>query len=1058
MPKLNKIFNHVKNNINYEKNYLLGMILIIILYSFCYGWILISTNYFPYVTDNNESFSVFWHSYNLSNFNFFKSYGLTDDVYSTQEAAHPFAHTHQGNWPRIFGFLIFKLGADTIESQIVVTTLTIGIIGFFSVYHFFAKNINPLFSVIFCTFLMTDYILYAQWHVVTYRVWQLFFLFTTLICIEKLNRGNKSLWIYITVLNYACLFYSELIFAAFVAGMAGLYSINLYWRNIKLLASVIIIQISGAFIGIGILASQLILYYGFSNFKRDFIFTFLSRNHAASSSNLMEQMKTFYGTNNIAFWYNMDDNSTYLSLKMFAQSFFRYDFQVHTPILTLLTLVMAMPIIRILPIYKILDIDYSKKHIKIIYSVFSLISGYLVFYYSYLYYKNINISLFISLFLSSFIILTIYYFKANNIIKWNSEITETCDLFLSYSLFVSFFILALSLTYPNKLEGIEVTSYKIKNIFTINIMLAFAGAVLAFAYINFVTGINLLKQQINIRITLLLIVLLNVCLSMLIKYQHLLYNKGFKILLQNLQSTVFPSSFMSPVIFIASIMSAIILIFQNNNKEIINIMPPLEKISVFLVCGFLSYVVVYMLSAGYLHTGYLTRSTPFTVFITNAILSVGAYLIIRYSYDLIYYSNISNFNMPSIFLFLFPPILILITLSIYWLGLQYRYIQLLPPNHFSFLKELAKEPFKGKNYIVGNYAAPVSAYSGSWAYLSFNIPENLLQTKKGFKLDSSIENTYLWMADRRSNLEYLKPDYYICMSNQNLGTVNAILANQFDGAKNNVGCDSLIKSFTFKKINKNTLDHKLISSDIDEGGRGWASWAIIKLDWEHPPTLTALSKLNKTRPVNIDVQREGNHFSIKYDYEYFQQDNIPEANSIVQLVKIGKNEKCLHDYSDLIIINNAPNINKKFNLPLDFIGKIAIRVQPSNKSKTSSIWYYSPTKSISNDNSLVETCPVNIANEIVSLKIEQINKYINLTSNEIWDADFFEIEMSVDNSSWIKSGVVSGYSLEYQIHDTDSAKKYSFRIRGCNSENRCTHYSNVRSVDAIKLNANDDKY
>ena len=229
------------------------------------------------------------------------------------------------------------------------------------------------------------------------------------------------------------------------------------------------------------------------------------------------------------------------------------------------------------------------------------------------------------------------------------------------------------------------------------------------------------------------------------------------------------------------------------------------------------------------------------------------------------------------------------------------------------------------------------------------------------------------------------------------------------------------------------------------------------MDWEYPPSLTTLNKFYKSRPVDIDVQNEGNNYSIKYNYSYFQQDNIPEGNSIVQLVQIGKNHNCFDKSSDVSIIKNMPNINNKFTLPINFNGKVAIRVMPSSKSKISNIWYYSPTRSISINNSMVVTCPVNIVAESINLKIEQINKYMQLTWSEILDVNFYEIEMSINNEAWNKSGVVSAPSSEYEVHDTDSEKKYSFRIRGCNNENKCTNYSNIKYIDAIKSINNDVK-
>src|SRR5689334_12990764 len=102
------------------------LVLLLLLYVVAYGWILVSTDFMPYVMDNNESFSVLVHASNMQQFSFWKSCGLTDEAYGPDPAAHPFIHTHQGNMPRLFGFLFYVMGAKSIESPIVITTAVIG--------------------------------------------------------------------------------------------------------------------------------------------------------------------------------------------------------------------------------------------------------------------------------------------------------------------------------------------------------------------------------------------------------------------------------------------------------------------------------------------------------------------------------------------------------------------------------------------------------------------------------------------------------------------------------------------------------------------------------------------------------------------------------------------------------------------------------------------------------------------------------------------------------------------------------------------------------------------
>src|SRR4030095_12345844 len=146
-------------------------------YILLYGGLLLATDFLPYVLDNNETFSSLWHAANLFNFGVSQSWGLADETFSPHPEAHPYVHTHQGNFPRLFAFLIYIAGARTAEAQIAITTFTVGLAAIGLIYAFFARITNPWFAFTVCAVFMTDYLLFAQWHVVTYRVWHSFFLF-----------------------------------------------------------------------------------------------------------------------------------------------------------------------------------------------------------------------------------------------------------------------------------------------------------------------------------------------------------------------------------------------------------------------------------------------------------------------------------------------------------------------------------------------------------------------------------------------------------------------------------------------------------------------------------------------------------------------------------------------------------------------------------------------------------------------------------------------------------------------------------------------------------------
>ena len=166
-----------------------GLLLTLGVYVLWYGAILWMADGVPYVMDANETFSSLWHARNLVDHGFALTAGLADEVFSPHAAAHPFVHTHQGNFPRVFATLIYLLGARSPASQIVLTTFLVGGVSVAMMYRLLAKVVAPAFAVLACLLLLTDYVLYAQWQVVTYRVWHGFFFFSSLLLAQ--NAGGR---------------------------------------------------------------------------------------------------------------------------------------------------------------------------------------------------------------------------------------------------------------------------------------------------------------------------------------------------------------------------------------------------------------------------------------------------------------------------------------------------------------------------------------------------------------------------------------------------------------------------------------------------------------------------------------------------------------------------------------------------------------------------------------------------------------------------------------------------------------------------------------------------
>ena len=318
-----------------------GTLIILIAYTVYYVSLISRGHGVPYVLDNNETYSALLHAHNLWNFDFFRSFGLADDVASPLQSAHPVIHTHQGDFPRLFAFILYAFGARSARVKIWITTFTVGIASLLLAKTFFTRVAGDLFATIIVLILMTDYLLFAQWQVNIYRVWHGFFLFASLVCAHGLGDWSRRKWVIATVCLYACLLYWELIFASFVAVTTGAYTAWIYRRTPRLILIAAFTQSIGAAIGLGILITQVVLYLGWQDFLVDLKSTYGARNFGDDPFVAVEKLKEFYDGHNITFWYNIQSDVNFRGPVPFLRSIFANVLQVQTPFYTLVTLGLA---------------------------------------------------------------------------------------------------------------------------------------------------------------------------------------------------------------------------------------------------------------------------------------------------------------------------------------------------------------------------------------------------------------------------------------------------------------------------------------------------------------------------------------------------------------------------------------------------------------------------------------------------------------------------------------------------------------------------------------------
>jgi hypothetical protein len=720
--------------------------------------LIISTNGIPYILDSNETYSNLWHAFSIHSFGLEGSKGLADEVFSPTFESHPFIHSHQGNFPRLFSWLIYELGATSAQSQIIVTTFTVGLATIFIAYSFFSRIFNRNFAMIFVLVLITDYILFAQWQVVTYRVWSGFLFYSQLMLLSLYVETSQRRWLCGLYFSSLCLLYSELIFAAFVGLVSFLWLASLCLTKYKKFITASLVMFLGAITGISIFLYQAILYFGWNNFLRDIQLTYGSRNNYQNiTPEIKQEIASFYSKNHVIFWENFQDKSQFLGLRQLIQSFTSFDWQVHTPFFSGLLLVPILAVIVTL----ILPVD-----------------------------TKFNISKNSGLNPSKSRVLTLVF---------NYFLLSLAGFVILY-----FFIQGSGLNLATSMSAIDIVYYVIFSTLFSSLVYAYLdraslSKLFVFFAFLFIYGIS--------------------C--------DVLYDFRYEFLWTQLHQI--HQKYLAIIFFFLAIFSSIEWIAFSSASDLKNLeILKFRKIFGLIIVMLTGYSLVYFLSPGYIYSGYLVRYAPLTVFISDIFVALAFYIIYR-----IVVMNIENMadaiNGIKIVKISLTSLSLIIFIGL-WIQIQASYVKILPPSHFSFLKKLSAQPYKGKSFVVDNYAAPVAAYTLNWAYMDYSLSNGYIESNGN--LNQLIgNNQHIWFADKDLNQAYRRPDYYLCMIPQSISTAfYSILYNKGMGTRP-FGC--LDKKIVKIALNK---DHYkgLTLVDFDKEGLkkfGFVSWAIIKFDW-----------------------------------------------------------------------------------------------------------------------------------------------------------------------------------------------------------------------------------
>ncbi|MBV9329801.1 MAG: hypothetical protein JO352_39360 [Chloroflexi bacterium] len=842
---------------------LAGPTVIVLLYVTLYGALLVRSNFYPYVFDNNESFSDLFHARNLATFGLAQSWGLADEAVNQAAAAHPYVYTHEGNFPRLFILLLYWLGARTVQAQIVLSTFTVGLLAIGLGYLAFNKMANGVFAFIATTVFITDYLLVGQWLVNTFRVWHYAFLFGCLVLALSAGTHRKQLWSVCALLMFWALFYFEFTFAVFTLAV---YLAYCGWRSRESRRQLLVacgVPVAGALAGCATLVVQLIGYMGWAGLLTDLSLTYTTRNLAGDARSLSDQLVQFYASRHIVFWPNIVDGAALRPPDVLVGSLFVWVFQTVTPLLTLLVALLSGGwLIGRLPWERL---GWSSERLRGRGAAPIAIGAVFVGW------TAVWVALLGSL----------AFLGASSVDPdWSVGA-------LGISVLGA---LACTLLY-----GVVLTR-STSGWSTIGVVRAIAACALLIA------------------------------ISQLIVRQPALYRQDWQALWLGQLEAWIPTP-VARGMLLAACFFCVSMATSRGNQFTDAAGLQLTGVATYLASGAVAYVVTYLALPGYVTDGYLQRSAPLFVFVSDVLIAMAVYLPVAVILRIVRRERAASATTPpgaliSKWSFGIVAGIVFCSLTVTWLNVQRRYVDLLPPDHFAFLSTFQDAPFAGSTFAVNTYAVPVAGFSGGWAYMDERMSSgDTSMTDHGVEVDRDA-GTYLWFADRDTNSAYQTPAYYVCMVNQDFQR----LVGQLEGGGAPRTCmDAVVARAAARS--QNYIQDKVVAQDAGQH----PTWAILKLDWDYAPYLKPLTtdpQSTAHEHVRLSsVQQPDGSQLIQVDYQYAQQDGAPETDTQTRVLLVSARDgQCAVEERD----GPGP---WTFTAPPGFSGQIRASVEPHSATK-----------------------------------------------------------------------------------------------------------------------------
>ena len=807
----------------------------------------------PYVMDGNETYSSILHARNLLHFGVESSAGLADEATGLIAAAHPVVHTHQGNFPRVFATLLYWLGGSSPEAQIIITTFVVGLACIALLMQTLRRYLGIGIAAWSLTFLITDYVFFDQWTLVTYRIWLPMLLACALAITHYWHHAAQSTpstlrrILAAAFALYVCMFYFELIFMTFIAVTAGVWNLWLNRKRFWHAATLVGVQLAGAITGAGLVVVQLIYYLGWEGFLIDFRMTYLARNEGVQSTQQEEAFQAFSEKYNTAAFHNFQDGSVYRTVRFFKQMLFEYGIELYSP--TFAYALVVLVVSGIMALYWKRDSLHRPERFLAALAVISIVSW-------------IAPSLPITLMLALILMALATFGSRSNRAPASIQLTEA-GVFLSICLMPLLLCLGASQSFLGFDDHFSI------NAFDVIMVVIFGALFLALPMIK-----RMSTRRFGHRTITLDAVVRGGCVlafaSAFAGYHHVLSDQTWAPIWLH---SLLPTGLQRIVLLVISLCAAVIAMFgpQMQEADHAAILPAANRALLLLGCFVIGLITVQILFPGYLYSGYMVRNHSILFLPFALVTGTTVWALIAIGRNLAKTDAYRRKCAPMVHA-------AAALLCLLWLAAQVTVAMALPPTTFYGLAKVLRTLPPGSTIVSNNYTAPFTVLTGDWSYIdaTFAGAEIIRDAEKGYRYPS--DRSLLWQADRATNPDYMRPAYYVCFYQPDL----SVAVQRMDTQNESRSCETS----GLAKLALHKRDGIWPENEVVATGELNHHWMLIKLDWDFSPYFGA--------PIALNVIPSGASTHLDIRYQYRQQDNIPEAKTQAGIYALQRNgDDCL---------------------------------------------------------------------------------------------------------------------------------------------------------------------